>query len=374
MADAFTICDHYFCSVLGPTDPNRLFWLTGTIDPDGWAGGPLLHTALLPSKGAFSWKTYPECLQDHGVDWKIYSDQSFEFLSGMLLSSMMDWFAAYGPDSVDGAELRRRALEPTFPRNFTADVKAGTLPAVSWIIPSVFTCEHPALPPAMGALGILEVLDVLTSNPDLWAKTALIVSYDENGGFFDHVVPPTAPAGTPGEFISDAAMGRIHDAAGISGPVGLGFRVPCLVISPYSRGGLVSDDMFDHTSQLRLLEKRFGVPVPRRDTQAQVPGLSAWRLSTVKDLSAAFDFGTPPEDSPPDLPVPDPDTVSDTVRESIRILLATLGIGKPYPVPPNEMPVQETEPARRRPTGAPDPGPESADSYSAAAASQTDHS
>ncbi|EUA06114.1 phosphoesterase family protein [Mycobacterium kansasii 732] len=101
------------------------------------------------------------------------------------------------------------------------------------------------------------------SNPALWEKTALIVSYDECGTFFDHVVPPTAPAGTPGEWIPNSVdINKVDGSGGIRGPIGLGYRVPCLAISPYSRGGLMVHDTFDHTSQLRLLETRFGVPVP----------------------------------------------------------------------------------------------------------------
>jgi phospholipase C len=348
LADAFTICDHYFCSVLGPTDPNRLYWMTGTLDPDGFGGGPLLDTPPIPKRAAYSWKTYPECLQDHDVSWKIYQDRSMQFISEMILGGMMDWFSAYNPNTTAGRDLIARGISPSFPEDLRDDVANNTLPSVSWIIPSVFTCEHPALPPALGALGMLEVLDILTSNPAVWEKTALIVSYDENGGFFDHVPPPTARAGTPGEFVT-LDLSRVHASAGIPGPIGLGFRVPCLVISPYSRGGLVASDVFDHTSQLRLLETRFGVPIPDR-TDHQ-PGLSAWRRQTVGDLTSAFDFGAPPDDSPPPLPPPDPNIVWHTVKDSIDILLATIGKGRPYPVPPNKMPSQANEPPRRHPTG-----------------------
>ncbi|MDA6815950.1 phospholipase C, phosphocholine-specific, partial [Escherichia coli] len=84
------------------------------------------------------------------------------------------------------------------------------------------------------------------------------ISYDENGGFFDHVTPPTPPPGTPGEYLT-VSLNTVSERENNPGPIGLGFRVPSLIGSPYSRGGLVSSDTFDHTSQLRLLEKRFGV-------------------------------------------------------------------------------------------------------------------
>jgi phospholipase C len=342
LAEAFTICDHYFCSVMGPTDPNRLYWMTGTIDPDGQAGGPVLETALDPKAGVYSWRTYPEQLQEAGISWKIYQDQGVvEFLNRAFLSGMMRQFKAFSdhPDS----PLAARALHPSYPHDLRSDVENGTLPAVSWVIPSLVDCEHPAMPPAEGAAGILRVLDILTSNPAIWEKTALILSYDENGGFFDHVPPPTAPPGTPGEWIT-APLGQVAQADGIAGPVGLGFRVPCLIISPYSRGGLVASDVFDHTSQLRFLERRFGVPVPN---------LSAWRRAATGDLTSAFDFARPASAGP--LPPPDPELVRLTalVEDSVTLLRGTLDHGKPFPMPPNSMPVQESLPLRRAPSGLP---------------------
>lgn len=353
LADAFTICDHYFCSVIGPTDPNRLYWMSGTLDPDGWAGGPLLHTKNPLERLRFTWKTYPECLQEAGVGWKIYQDHSLDVISTIFMSGMMDRFAAYNSDTDTGRELVLRGVHPDFPGDFRRDVVNDTLPAVSWIIPSVFTCEHPSLPPSLGALGILEVLDILTGSPAVWEKTALIVSYDENGGFFDHVPPPTPEPGTAGEYVTAQPLDSIPDAGGINGPIGLGFRVPALIMSPYSRGGLVASQHYDHTSQLRLLERRFGVPIPGHDPNAHQPGLSSWRRDSVGDLTDAFDFGSPPADAPPPLPTPDPATVANAVRECIRILRATLDRGEPYPVPPNQMPVQDSTPPRRHPSGTP---------------------
>jgi phospholipase C len=122
----------------------------------------------------------------------------------------------------------------------------------------------------------------------------LFVNYDENGGFFDHVPPVTAPPGTPGEYVTVPAVPdpTVAGSPPITGPIGLGFRVPMLIISPFSRGGLVSSDIFDHTSVLRFLETRFG---------AEVPNLSAWRRATVGDLTSAFNFKNP-DQSIPSLP------------------------------------------------------------------------
>src|SRR5205823_5071066 len=124
-----------------------------------------------------------------------------------------------------------------------------------------------------------DILNTLVSNPSVWAKTALFITHDENGGFFDHVTPPVAPAGTSGEYVTASPLPS--DASGIAGPIGLGFRVPLLVVSPFARGGFVCSDTFDHTSLLRFLETRFG---------AEVPNLSGWRRSVTGDLTSAFNF------------------------------------------------------------------------------------
>ena len=342
LADAFTVCDSYFCSVLGPTDPNRLYWISGTIDPDGNNGGPLLETPTLVPKNKYSWQTYPEALQDAGVSWKVYTNKSVPVVSEAVLSGMLGAFKNFQDPK---SQLYQRGIQPTFPSTFAADVKANKLPSVSWVIPSLLTCEHPALPPAFGAQGIVQVLNILTSNPAVWEKTALIISYDENGGFFDHVAPPTAPPGTPGEYVTVPLSG-VADSMGIAGPIGLGFRVPGLVISPYTRGGLVASDVFDHTSQLRLVETRFGV---------EVPNLSAWRRATVGDMTSAFNFAAAANATKPTLPVSNTLGALLECRVGVDTLLGTFDSAHnpfSYPVPrTNSMPVQETSPARGTPSG-----------------------
>jgi phospholipase C len=178
--------------------------------------------------------------------------------------------------------LHAKAFLPIFPNDFTVDVHTGALPAVSWIVPPLGYDEHPPAPPALGAWFIDQVLSTLTSRPEVWAKTVLLVMYDENDGFFDHVPPPVPPAGTAGEYVTVRPLPA--DAAGIDGPIGLGFRVPMLVVSPFSRGGHISSETFDHTSQLRFLEERFGVTAPN---------LSAWRRATVGDLTSTLQMGHP---------------------------------------------------------------------------------
>jgi phospholipase C len=179
------------------------------------------------------------------------------------------------------------------------------------------------------------MITALSTNPTQWAKTAMFVTYDENGGFFDHVPPVTAPPGTPGEYVTAPAVPdpTVAGSPQILGPIGLGFRVPMLVISPLSRGGLVSSDLFDHTSLLRFLETRFG---------AEVPNLSTWRRATVGDLTSVFNF-TKPDQSIPALPATQP-AISQTVTECLASLSGTT----PYPVPnPQSSPTQEAGTAAR---------------------------
>lgn len=337
LADAFTLCDHYHCSVLGPTDPNRLYWMSAHIDPDGVAGGPLVETPTIIPQNVYSWRTMPENLSAAGVSWKMYNNRDVGPISSVFLDGMLGCFTqAADPNS----ELARLGKDPVFPNDFAADVAADKLPSVSWVIPALMNCEHPALPPAFGAVGIMQVLDILTSNPKVWEKTALIVSYDENGGFFDHVTPPTAPPGTPGEYLT-VDLNKVPAAKGVAGPIGLGYRVPCLVISPYSRGGLVASETFDHTSQLRLLERRFGV---------DVPNLTAWRRRIAGDMTSAFDFAARPDLVPPRISDPNSHTAAAIAQCGPNMALGSAGKGIPFPVPPNAMPAQLPG-TRRRPSG-----------------------
>jgi len=338
LADNFTILDHYFCSVLGPTDPNRTMALSGTINPAGDLGGPVLETQVegrVLQYGKFNWETMPERLLDAGVTWKVYNDPT-----GLTLFSPLPYFKAYlDPTTRRGTELVAKGLTPNFPANFIADVQTGTLPQVSWIHGPITQCEHPATAPAWGENLVQTVLDILTSNPEVWAHTLFILNYDENGGFFDHVPPPTPPPGTEGEYLTMKTLPA--DASGVVGPVGLGFRVPCFMISPFTRGGYVSSDVFDHTSTLKLLETLFG---------AEAPNISAWRRETVGDLTSAISLGQPVDVSVPKLP--DASLLVPLIDEQVVVnaLTGTFDDGFAYPPPDsNNMPSQESTPGRPGP-------------------------
>jgi phospholipase C len=133
--------------------------------------------------------------------------------------------------------------------------------------------------PADGAAFVAGKIDAIAANPDVWAKTAFILNYDENDGLFDHVAPPFPAEGTPQEFVGGL-------------PIGGGFRVPCIIVSPWTAGGWVCSQRFDHTSVLQFLETFTGV---------REPNISEWRRRTFGDLTSAFRFGEAGT-KPPTLP------------------------------------------------------------------------
>jgi phospholipase C len=345
LADAFTICDHYFCSVIGPTDPNRLYTMSAWLDPAGTQGGPILSTSSTRVErfGTLRWTTMPEQLQARGISWKVYGSPD-----GNYGDNVLPYFKQYQTNKT----LAANGLVPTYPGNFQADVAAGTLPQVSWVLAPLINSEHPPAPEEYGEVVAANVLNTLVSNPSIWAKTALFITYDENGGFFDHVPPPTPPAGTAGEYLTVNPLPS--DAAGVAGPIGLGFRVPLLIVSPFARGGLVSKGTFDHTSLLRFLETRFG---------AEVPNLSAWRRATVGDLTTAFNFAKV-DTSVPSLPQPsatDSRVTMSSCAASAPLDLATDStnslktleqtVVSPYPVTVNSAPPPQEAGSAGAPSG-----------------------
>src|SRR6202051_1262569 len=335
LADGFTICDNYFCSVIGPTDPNRLYTMAASLDPDGKNGGPVVQS-IITNRTAFyghlTYTTMPEQLQARGVSWKVYSVPDETILGATFSSNVLSYFKNF---QVPGSVLQQNAFGPQFPLDFLTDVASGNLPQVSWLVESVLTSDHPPSPATFGENILSLIVSALTANPALWAKTVLFVTYDENGGFFDHVAPPTAPPGTPGEYVTAPAVPdpTVIGSPAITGPIGLGFRVPMLIISPFSRGGFVSSDLFDHTSVLRFLETRFG---------AEVPNLTAWRRAATGDLTSALNFKKIAQ-SIPNLPSTIP-----AILQAIEQCIANLAGTTPYTVPTTQtLPTQEAGTATR---------------------------
>jgi phospholipase C len=312
LADAFTVCDGYHCSMLGPTDPNRYYMWTGWDGNDGQGGGPVIANDEL----GYGWQTYPERLQAAGVNWKIYQDIG----DGLDAAGFWGWTSdPYIGNYGDTSLLYFFNYQNALPRSplyqaartgtnvnagggffdvLAADVQSGQLPSVSWIVaPEAYT-EHPAWPAGYGAWYTAGVLNALTSNPEVWSKTAVLITFDENDGFFDHVVGPYPNVGgLAGQStvaldneLFEGQAGTPGGSNGVVGPYGLGVRVPLLAVSPWSAGGWVCSETFDHTSLIRFLEARFGV---------EEPNITPWRRAVCGDLTSAFNFAGASDQVPP---------------------------------------------------------------------------
>jgi phospholipase C len=299
LANAFTVCDAHHCSIQSGTLANRVVFMTGTnVKPGMTQPADNQVNAVIDNSnnrggafGPYTWKTYPERLQEAGISWRIYQDPS------------NNWGGLLAPWESFEQFQKLEAGDPLYDNTFRAQtlndlrqhVLDASLPQVSWIIPSPVWSEHPAeSSPLQGASYIQQVLDCLTANPDVWASTVFIVTFDENDGLFDHVPPPAVPSYNPDGSLAGATtlselLGGMYYTDEINGtsgtrPYGMGPRVPMYIISPWSRGGWVYSQVFDHTSTIRFLEARFGV---------KEPNISAWHRAVSGDLTSCFDFDDP---------------------------------------------------------------------------------
>lgn len=355
LADAFTVCDSYFCSVMGPTDPNRYYLWTGWDGNDGKGGGPVITNA----EAGYDWTTFPERLEKAGISWKVYQDVGVGLTAaGFWGWTENPWIGNFGDNSLlyfhqyqnsqPGSPLYEKALRGsnianggTFENLFDGlrnDVRNGTLPQVSWIAAPEAFSEHPNWLPGPGAWYISKVLDILTSNPELWSKTALLINYDEGGGFFDHVVGPyPAMSQAYGQSTVDVTSDLFAgDGSHLAGPYGLGVRVPMLVVSPWSRGGFVCSEVFDHTSVIRFIERRFH----HKATDLFESNIPAWRRAVCGDLTSAFNFTSPNEGM-----APLPSTAS--FKPPVADITSGARFDDYHPVPPAKQVLPQQEPGLR---------------------------
>ncbi|KVN60237.1 phosphocholine-specific phospholipase C [Burkholderia stagnalis] len=350
LADAFTVCDHYFCSLPGPTHPNRAYLMTGTIDPTGKFGGPLLDNADYvagdrpPAYQLLSWQTFPERLDARGVSWQVYQ-QGLTWadpVNGNYGTNILQNFENF-INAQPGSSLYQRAQTVRTLDDLKHDVLNDRLPQVSWLLPPAVFSEHPKYTPAYGANYTSQILDALTANPDVWRKTVLFIMYDENDGFFDHIVPPQPPTSaaqgastvtTDGELhtVVNPGRGGSYTADGL--PYGLGPRVPMTVVSPWTKGGFVCSQVFDHTSVIRFIGARFGV---------DEPNITPWRRTVCGDLTAAFDFRTQDATFPP---LPDTSQYRAIADRQCTSQPAPTAPAQPAPIDPQEPGVR---PARALP-------------------------
>lgn len=308
LAEAFTLCDAHHCSIQTGTLPNRVVFMTGTNATPGMTEAATSQAQALidnsnnhgQNLGLYTWATYPERLQAAGVSWRIYQDNDDNW-DGLL--APWESFAQY-QSAVAGEALYENAMRKWTLDALRADVESGTLPQVSWILPSRNWSEHPSTSsPLQGASFTQQVLEILTSNPELWSQTVFIITFDENDGLFDHAPPPAVPSynadgtlagmttlDTPiaGEYFTNTV-----DAVTATRPYGMGPRVPMYIVSPWSRGGWVNSQVFDHTSTIRFLEARFGV---------FEPNITPWHRAVAGDLTSCFDFAHPNDADFPELP------------------------------------------------------------------------
>ena len=303
LADAFTVCDAYHCSFFGATDPNRYHMWTGWTGNDGKNGGPVLGN----DEAGYDWRTYPERLEANGISWKIYQDIGL----GLDAANYWGWgppyIGNYGDNSLlyfhqyqnapAGSPLNLRALSGTDVKNggtlfdqFRQDVANDTLPQVSWIVAPEAYSEHGNWPSNYGAWYVAQMLEALWANPEVWSKTVFFYMFDENDGFFDHMLPPTPPESRARGLSTISTANEVFpgDSNHVLGPYGLGVRVPMLIISPWSKGGWVNSEVFDHTSLIRFLERRFGEHRPGLIESNITP----WRRAVAGDLTSAFDFAS----------------------------------------------------------------------------------
>ncbi|HEY0249091.1 MAG TPA: alkaline phosphatase family protein [Gryllotalpicola sp.] len=309
LAAQYTVCDMSFCSEHGPTIPNRYYFMTGKANFETSNSGQNNYTR--------TWETIPEMLETAGVDWRVYSDNSgngkgASLQSGYVgeygcnvLNSFQNFDPAVAPASAQtpGTGIiwkgntyyygsgANGATVATTPNNdsdenltavlsdFIAACEPGAeypLPEVSWVVMPAAWSEHPNFDTIHGERYVQKVIETLQGNQDIWNHTLLIVTYDENDGKFDHVLPPRPEADVPDEWVG-------------STPVGYGPRVPMTLVSPWTRGGHVASEVFDHTSTCRFLEvwaEFLGKPFTN-------PNITAWRRAISGDLTSAIDFAHP---------------------------------------------------------------------------------
>ncbi|MFW2078781.1 phosphocholine-specific phospholipase C [Acinetobacter sp. ULE_I010] len=355
LANAFTLCDAYHCAMHTGTNSNRMFLWTGSNGPK--AAGVASVVNDLDSIGAsstgYDWTTYPERLQQASVTWKVYQNMPDNFTDNPLAGFKQYRRAnelsgkpvnndstcpAYDP-AIDATQPLYKGIANTMPdggflASFKDDIAKGQLPQVSWMVAPAAYSEHPGpSSPVQGAWYIQEVLNALTENPAIWSQTVLLVNFDENDGFFDHIPSPSAPSKDASGVmqgkttLSDEQISyeyathpkasasqpnftdpKVSNGVGVYGP---GIRVPMYVISPWSRGGWVNSQVFDHSSVIRFLEQRFGV---------QEPNISPYRRAVCGDLTTAFDFKNPNTTAISDLMGKKTKNDADAIRNAQALL------------------------------------------------------
>jgi phospholipase C len=270
LADNFVLCDAWFSEVPGPTHPNRLYMHAGTSQG-------FVHNVF---QRPFDTLTIYELLERNNNSWAVYDFDLNEVKHFTRIAASLDNFRKFTPA-------------------FGQDVETGKLPNYSFIIPRFSSThhaesndQHAPHDVRWGEQLIADVYEALRSNEDVWQKSALIVTYDEHGGFFDHVAPPAAP--NPDGINSPRPDDNFHNHA--PPPFAfdrLGLRVPALIVSPWVAKGVVAHDQFQHTSILRTVRDRFGVEQPLSKREAAAPSLAGLFSLTAARTNAPVKLPRP---------------------------------------------------------------------------------
>jgi phospholipase C len=239
-ASQYVLMDNFFTSEMGPSLPNHLYLIAGQ-------SGNLTKDV---NNFTLNFPTVMDQLDAHGVSWKYYNDGT----NGYTHPGAWNPLPAFQSFKTNASRLKN--LAPT--AEFVNDVSAGKLSSVSWVIPSGMSeSEHPPTDVGVGEHYIVSTINAVMQSP-YWNSTAIFVTWDDYGGFYDHVAPPQVDS------------------------FGLGFRVPCLVISPYAKQGFIDHTQADFTSILKFIE-----------TAHSLPPLTA-RVAATSNMSDAFDFSQAP--------------------------------------------------------------------------------
>ncbi|PKI82521.1 phospholipase C [Malassezia vespertilionis] len=295
LAGNFTVGDSYYESIISSTDPNRVSWFSGTINVNGSVtggnghrmGGPVIDNNVDPkcltaddgspfSCRPLRWKTVPEYLYESSISFQVYQD--FDNFGD---DTLVEW-AQYQEAAKHKEQLAKQAVSFPGLDKFYEDAYNGNLPEVSYIVAPQDLSEHPPYMPKDGAWLQRKVAEAVMHGKD-WDSTALIVSYDETGGWADHVISPLPPKDAQGEWIIDP-----YDKSKGWVPTGPGFRLPFYVISPWTRNGGVFTEHCSHESQILFLEKwakAVGKPFHTKD-------MNPWRREHMSDLVKVFDFSS----------------------------------------------------------------------------------
>jgi phospholipase C len=333
LANNFTVCDAYHCSVFAATDPNRLYLWSGTcpppmnfpdnysrddkgnevyvadirndnnskITPSMYGDSPAAKKTAIAA-GVADWLTYAEVLGKNDVSWKVfqeydnYGDNYLQYFKNFRIDSTGKPISQSRDDRFKGLYDHGRTFaasstvlgESVIDQFQKAMESPEGLPQVSWIVAPYKYCEHPSAAPGDGENFTAAILNALVQNPEVWAKTVFLIMYDENDGYFDHVPAPIPPITSAYGQTTLAQCGADEIMTGTT-PVGLGPRVPMLVISPWSVGGRVCSQLFDHTSVLRFLEE-WQIAKGADPRKIRCPNISPWRRTVCGDLTSAFDF------------------------------------------------------------------------------------